>query len=319
MDYQQPAQNIGITDAASNIGNTMSTTAEQVKTGFNSAVSGFSTQAQTGMSASQSFLQSNTIIAKFAFLILILIGFLFLFALGINLMQYFFSAPTNPYLIYGMIEGNVGTTIPSDPKQSNAVIINRSNNESKGLEFTWSYWIYINDLANTATTYQHVFNKGDVSFDATGVSKVNNGPGVYLTKTKAIANNSESATLHIIMDTSTQTNNTIDIDNIPLRKWVHVAMRMQNTIFDIYVNGIISNRLMLQDVPKQNYNDVNIGKNGGFPGKLSNLRYYTHALNAFDINNIVSSGPNTNQSSLSGATASGYSGYLSNIWYSNKM
>jgi len=96
-------------------------------------------------------------------------------------------------------------------------------------------------------------------------------------------------------------------------------MRMQNTIFDIYVNGIISNRLMLQDVPKQNYNDVNIGKNGGFPGKLSNLRYYTHALNAFDINNIVSSGPNTNQSSLSGATASGYSGYLSNIWYSNKM
>lgn len=318
MDYQQPAQNIGIPDAASNVGNSISSAAEQAKTGFNSAVSGFSSQTQAGMSASQSFLQSNTIIAKFAFLILILIGFLFLFALGVNLMQYFFSAPTNPYVIYGMVDGNVSATIPSDPKQSNAVLINRSNNESKGLEFTWSYWMYINDLANTATTYQHIFNKGDVSFDATGVSKVNNGPGVYLKKS-GTTNNSESATLHIIMDTSSQTNNNIDIDNIPLRKWVHVAMRMQNTTFDIYVNGIVSNRLVLQDVPKQNYNDVNIGKNGGFVGKLSNLRYYTHALNAFEINNIVSSGPNTSQSSLSGATTSGDSTYLSNIWYSNKM
>ena len=140
MNFQQQPpsnQTLQIPSTLKNVGENIGNTFEQAKAGFNTSVSGFSDQAQAGANASQAFLQSNTIIAKFAFLMLIIIGFFFLLALGVSLIQYFLSPPTNPYLIKGMIDGNVSKIIPGDPTQSNSVLINRSNNESKGLEFTW--------------------------------------------------------------------------------------------------------------------------------------------------------------------------------------
>jgi hypothetical protein len=67
-------------------------------------------------------------------------------------------------------------------------------------------------------------------------------------------------------------------------------MRVENTM-DVYVNGTITSRTKFTAVPKQNYNDVQICQNGGFEGNLSNLRYFSHALSAFEINNIVKGGP----------------------------
>lgn len=317
MNFQQPpVQQLQVPAAVSNIGNNIGNALDQAKTGFNSSVSGFSEQAQTGVNASQEFLQSNTIVAKFVFIILIIIAFLFLLALGINILQYFVNPPTNPYLFKGSVSGTADLTIPSDPKQEKSVQINRSNNESKGLEFTWSYWLYINDLdvlSNNAKPCQHIFNKGDTNY-VDGIASVNNGPGVYLVKPATDKPN--SATLRIIMDTAeaNANANTIDIDNCPIKKWFHVAMRMQNTIFDVYVNGTIVNRLIMTGIPKQNYNDVNVGKNGGFNGKISNLRYYSHSLNTFEINNIIYSGPDTSTIDSALNTTNNYS-YLSSSWY----
>jgi hypothetical protein len=62
-------------------------------------------------------------------------------------------------------------------------------------------------------------------------------------------------------------------------------MRVENTLMDVYVNGTITSTKFTA-VPKQNYNDVQICQNGGFEGNLSNLRF-SHALSAFEINNIV--------------------------------
>jgi hypothetical protein len=160
--------------------------------------------------------------------------------------------------------------------------------------------------------YQHIFNKGDNTYNInTNLSSVNNGPGVYL----GPANN----TLHIVMDTvkADDVNTVIDISNVPIRKWVNVAIRMENTILDVYVNGIISSRLVLNNVPKQNYNDVFVCQNGGFSGKLSNLRYSAYAMNVFEINNMVLRGPNLKVTDNTNSN-SGYT-YLSTSWYSNKL
>ena len=51
----------------------------------------FSTEAAVGVGATTGFLYSNTIIAKFAFIILVLIVFLFLMNLGISIINYFSS------------------------------------------------------------------------------------------------------------------------------------------------------------------------------------------------------------------------------------
>jgi len=289
---------------------------ESLKSSVSNTFNEFSKQAEVGSAATTQYLSSNTAVAKFAFLILVLIVFVFLIGLGISLISYFTLPNANPYVISGMIDGASPITISQDPKKDKNIPILRSNNQQTGLEFTWSVWLFINDLGNDTVKYQHIFNKGDNNFDpVSNLSMINNAPGLYLSP----ANNQ----LHVIMDTvnSADSNTVIDISNIPIRKWVHVAIRIQNTILDVYVNGTISGRLIMQNVPKQNYNDVNICQNGGFSGKLADLRYFSRALNVFDINSIIAWGPNTNTSAIAtlDQKLKGSYGYLSNMWYNSRL
>ena len=231
--------------------------------------------------------------------------------LGISIINYFTTPSKSPFIINGMIDGSVQMIVTQDPKNSESKTIYRSNNESEGLEFTWSTWIYINDLGKDSNKYQHVFSKGDGDFDpVTNISSVNNAPGMYISPM--------TNKLHIIMDTADKndTNTVINVDNIPLKKWVHVAIRAMNTKIDVYVNGIIASRLELVNTPKQNYGNIYIGQNGGFIGKLSALRYYDRALNVFEINKIVSSGPNL--TTINDTNIPNSFSYLSNYWYASK-
>ena len=311
MNNFQPiqAQQIQIPESVKsgfeNVGNSFN----NVKSSITESINQFSNSATAGEGASSSFLSSNTVIAKIAFLIMVLIVFMFLVNLGIILIGYFLTPANDPYIIKGMIDGTNSKVVLQDPKSKDTILIKRSNNQTSGIEFTWSFWLYLNDLGNENNKYQHVFNKGDNNFDKiTSISTINNSPGVYI----GPKNNS----LMIIMDTvnATDTNNTIDIENIPIRKWVHIGIRIKNTILDVYVNGIVSNRIVLINVPKQNFNNINICQNGGFNGKLSNLRYYSRALNVFEINAIVLYGPNLSIADTSSLQSKDFN-YLSRHWY----
>lgn len=284
---------------------------DNVKGSLTNTFDDFSNQASAGVGATTEFLTSNTIIAKFAFILLILVVFLILFNLGLAIIGYFTEPPQDPYLVNGMIDGTFSKVVKQDPKQSNSIQIFRSNDQSKGMEFTWSTWIYLNNLGTKDGQYQHIFSKGDGNFDTDkNLSKVNNAPGLYV--------NPMNNSLHIKMDTvaSDDSNTTIDIDNIPIKKWVHIALRLQNTVLDVYINGVIVNRLLLKNTPKQNYGDVYICQNQGFSGQLSNLRYYSRALNVFEINSVVSAGPNLKVAD--DARPTGGFKYLSSQWYSSK-
>jgi hypothetical protein len=217
-----------------------------------------------------------------------------------------------------MINGQNGKTFTQDPTKGNvATIIKQSNNQLTGIEFTWSVWIYINDLGSNSTKYQFIFNKGDLNFGSNNKTQINNGPGLYISPS-----NGETAKLHVIMDTSDTkgVDNYINIDRIPMRKWVNVVIRLENTTVDVYINGTISGRLNLPLVPKQNYNDINVCQGGGFVGNLSDLRYFNHALSVIEINNIVYWGPNTSASTdgVDAGTTGGFN-YLSSLWYSTKL
>ena len=322
MNTFQPQSNssIEIPEGVQNIGNKISESVDSLSQSVSSSINSFSQQAETGVEASSGFLSSNTIIAKFAFLILVVIVFLFLLNLGILLVQYFISPSNSPYLVDGMIDGDSGLIIPQDPKQSGSILIRRSNNESSGIEFTWSTWIRIDKLPND-DEYKHVFHKGTNEFETTGdnfgISKLNNAPGLYIKRTEA-DKSADTATIKVVMSTTESGNNdSIEVDDIPLKKWVNVIIRMQNTTMDVYINGTVSGRLNLIQVPMQNYYDVNVCKNGGFTGKLSNLRYYDNALNIFQISKIVASGPNTNTATKE-KEITNYN-YLSTSWYTAKL
>jgi len=303
-----------VQQATESLGNSIN----DMKSSVNSSLSEFSNQASAGVGASASFLQSNTIIAKFAFIILVIVGFLFLMNLGVIILGYFLNPSDSPFIIRGLISGQTGKTFSQDPSVGNrAKIVKLSNNERTGIEFTWSVWLFIQDLGATGK-HQFIFNKGDLNFDSvTNITKVNNGPGLYI-----VPNTNGIATLKVIMNTANtnDTKSSIEIDSIPVRKWVNVIIRLENTMLDVYINGTISGRLNLPLVPKQNYNDINVCQGGGFNGNLSDLRYFNHALSIIEINNVVYWGPNTNTSADGvDATKSGGYNYLSSIWYSKKL
>jgi len=310
MNFQPNVPSTGVNygqAVAERFGSTVDNASNALSGTFNE----FSSQATAAAGATTDFLTANTIIAKFAFILLVLVVFLILFNLGVSIVGYFSEPSPDPYIINGMIDGNFSKVVPQDPKQTNAIPIYRSNDQSKGMEFTWSSWLYLSDLGKDAGKYQHVFSKGDGNIDSnTNLSTVNNGPGLYISPM--------DNKLHIIMNTvsSTDPNTTIDIDNIPIQKWFHVALRLQNTVLDVYINGVVVNRLLLNNTPKQNYGNVYVCQNGGFSGKLSNLRYYSRALNVFEINNIVSSGPNMKVAS--DMKPIGGFDYLSSQWYSSR-
>lgn len=321
MDTTNPPAKVNteITDAVGNaVGSgsqTISNVAASISDNVNNAtnyvkesISSFGDSELVGSSGS--FLESNTLIAKFAFLIFVLIIFMILLNLGVKIMGYFMKASNDPKLISGTMNGSNEVTIYQDPKNGDSIPILRSNNQNKGIEFTWSVWIYINDI-NKNTKYSHIFNKGNATFNDNGMASVNNGPGLYL--------DNESNNLVVVMNTVAVSNiqEKLEVKNIPLRKWINCIIRIENTALDVYINGGIAARTVLYDVPKQNYQNVNICKNTGFNGNLADLQYFDKSLSVFQINNIVSRGRNSkaaNENSSNDAT--GFPHYLSNLWYS---
>jgi hypothetical protein len=249
----------------------------------------FSSSSAT--SATKEFFESNSIVAKFAFLLLILVVFSVLLRLGIAIIGYFLGINDSPKLITGMIDAQQQLIIPQDPEDSTSITISRSTNATDGIEFTWSCWIYIKDLTVNSNQYRCVFYKGnDYNPNpnkkiGVGLNFPNNAPGLY------IAPNTND--LVVFMNTFKVINEQVTIKDIPLLKWVNVIIRCQNTTLDVYVNGSIAKSLQLHGVPKQNYGNVYVAPQGGFSGYISNLWYYNYALGTAEINQLVNDGPDT--------------------------
>ena len=300
---------------ASSISDNVSAATEQVS----NSLEGFGDAS--AVDAGSSFLNSNTLIAKFAFLLFVLIAFMFLLNLGVMIIGYFTKPSTNPMLVQGTLNGASSLIISQDPKNPASIPILRSNNQSGGMEFTWSVWIFINDITSSQTpSYSVIFNKGNGTFFADGplkgMASVNSGPGLYLDNQ---VSQDGRVGMVVVMNTVSSTNprETMTIQDVPLRKWFHCAIRLENVTLDAYINGTIANRLIMQDVPKQNFEDLHICTNGGFNGNISNLQYYSSALSVFQINNIVVWGRNATASDATASDdASGFPYYLSGLWYS---
>ena len=253
------------------------------------------------------FFESNSLVAKFAFLLVVIFAFIILLKFGISIVAYFMSPNQSPHLIDGMVDAKNALIFPQDPTSNNeTVTIYRSVNERDGLEFTWSVWIYINTLQYLQGQYKHIFYKGNSNLAETGLNFPNNAPGLYLAP--------DSNELVVMMNTFDVINEEIKIPNIPLNKWMNVIIRCQNKTLDVYINGTIARSLRLTSVPKQNYGNVYAGMNGGFDGYISNLWYYNYALGTAAIQNLASSGPNTKMIGSNGMNLKD-SNYLSLRWF----
>jgi hypothetical protein len=273
------------------------------------------------------FMDSNNFVAKISFLILILFICLIGYQLIVRLIVRMYSPKNDIILLDGTADASSMKTV-TQSSTSPSTLVMPSTNESNGIEFTWSVWIYINELS-TYTIYNTVFFKGN--FNPYGGQNTQrcgnlnietNAPGVYI----ITDSNKSSATLQVLMDTIQQpsafkvkdecvTSNPVNVPHIPFHTWVNIVIRCSGTTLDVYVNGIIANSVILNGIPKQNSGNIYITPNGGFNGYVSTLRYMNHSASNGEIQAIYQKGPNKKSidNNMSQFTKNNY---LSFDWYS---
>lgn len=263
------------------------------------------------VSGSTDFLESNSLVAKVVFILLILILFIFLLRSMIVVLHSLFGPDKNPILIDGIINGKKSLVISQDPRLESSKPLLRSDNQDGGIEFTYSTWLLIEDdnfHSFRPGQKKHIFHKGSHGINSTddsmrGMAYPNNSPGVYLHETEN--------KLIIVMNTFEKIKEEVVVPDIPIHKWINLIIRLENRNLDVYINGTIVARHELSSVPRQNTEKLYVNQGGGFSGLISALRYYNRAITTTEIQDIMSSGPNMS----SNQTLSIFPPYLSMRWF----
>lgn len=278
-------------------------------------------------SMTKEFMEANSAISKFVAVVLSILLFYILFNIGVAFLNRYFMPSNNPRVIDGLIDSNTQMIVSSNPNVLNSAPILRSVNESQGLEFTWDVWFFIKDVENLIKNknYSLLFSKGVASQGGNSRQLLtstndllNVCPGAYISYQ---GDTQGQAQLTVAMNTYTDPEigntgiETVMIQDIPLNKWVHLAIRVQSKSVDIYINGVLTQRHNLQTLPKQNYYDTYVGDPQGFNGFISSLNYYNHALNYDEIQADYVKGPNMTMKGTN--TKINYKDYLAMNWYYN--
>jgi len=259
----------------------------------------------------QEFFSANTAISHFVNFMLCLLLFIIILQVGSQYIMYLFGPQHNPYIINGMVDSNIQTVITANPNLRDSVPIYRSIDQPQGVEFSWNVWFFVNDSTVIKQENALIFSKGQNKLNQSflGVS-----PGLYLSKPM---NNTQKLTVAINTFDNSDNNimpyETIVIPDIPMKKWVCCTIRAQGTYIDVYINGVLTQRKILRNLPQQNYGDTYIGDAGGFKGYVSSLRYYSKAISYEEIQTLFASGPSLVM--LSGEAMPKSNDYLSMNWF----
>jgi hypothetical protein len=128
--------------------------------------------------------------------------------------------------------------------------IMKSNNQEQGLTFSYAGWVMINDFNYSSGI---IFNK-----NLCPLLSIDLNTNAFIIK----------------MDTFGMVES-IPINNIPAKKWIHFAIIVNQHVVDIYIDGVLHTHHVLAQLPRQNNSNVIVG---GFNGQLSRLSYYPYVL-----------------------------------------
>lgn len=262
--------------------------------GSNTSLFGSSTIA----AASQNTSIMGQLVFSGVLLIVLYVSFIFLEAI----YQYIHRMSMNrtPLLPDTNVMDDKSITIAQNPNDPRANTIAVSNNERTGIEFTYSFFLHVSPSCfRQEYGLLHLFHKGYSSqFPLLA-------PGVYL--------RSDTNTLRVYMNTYKTWNNYIEVQNLPIGKWVHVAIVCKDHALEIYVNGNLSKKMSFEGyAPYQNYQDIicfsqrritlrqsqtpSVDANGfdvfgAAKGMMSRLNYFSYALCYAEIQELYNEGP----------------------------
>ena len=186
-----------------------------------------------------------------------------------------YKRESSPWIIRGTRDASKRLVIRQDPSKSDSIQLRRSENQYGGLEFTYMWWMYINDSGDSDNKV--VFYKGDSAGETTYAPKVILEQG--------------NTVLTVLMNTFENEDNKVFVHNIPVKKWIHVVLSVRQRDIDVYVNGELSKRKVLHSIPKQNNGDLYISPNKGVNGNNSNFKYFNYFVTFKEIDQYLQLGP----------------------------
>ena len=185
-------------------------------------------------------------------------------------------------LLEGVRNGSKPLRIASNPNDINYIEMPRSYNEKDGTEFTYNIWFVINK-ANTGGEWSHLFHKGSPN------GYPLRAPGAWI----------KGNTLKISMNTVEQIDNSVDIKNIPVKKWCMLTITLRGHILEIFLNGYLKETIDFgTKIPRLNDESVYFTHWGGFKGYIANANYFNYAVDGSEIRNLFQDGPATDGCSV---------------------
>lgn len=210
---------------------------------------------------------TNSVITIFLVVVIVIIITYLFVRLGFSVQNY---QNDSPYIVEETITGTTAVSYPGSK-------LLRSYDQKYGLEFSYTFWIYIDENTFNSNKWHHVFHKGNSSAFPL------QAPGVWI-----YPNENKMA---INMNTYNQVKVSCDIGNIPMNKWICMALVLVGQNLEVYVNAKLKKRCDLGGIPMQNFGDLYACKWGGFNGFLSKFRYYSYAIPFFMIEKVFTDGP----------------------------
>lgn len=81
------------------------------------------------------------------------------------------------------------------------------------------------------------------------------------------------------------------VENIPLQRWFHVVIVVNETTVEVYIDGKLYKTVILHSFVKTNSLPLYVNLDGGYDGLINELRYYPYPLKYIDIYNMYARGP----------------------------
>jgi len=244
-------------------------------------------------------LNSNPLVGKIILLVII-------FAVTISVMvlvnklvlKALLSKNDSPMILEASKNAKNSVIISQDPSNESSVMLYRSDNKN-GVQFTYSFWFVIENMEYKFGDWKHVFHKGNKT------SHPNRAPGVFI--------HPDKNSVRVYMNTMENILEYVDIDNVPVRRWVHMVISLNHKYLDIYVNGKLKKRHEFTSTPKQNFGDLWINLFGGFEGYLCKMQYFRRALEYQEVEKITMEGPSKASCNDSGDKPP----YMDDDWWYN--
>jgi hypothetical protein len=207
----------------------------------------------------------------------IIIGFI-IFLVIMWLYRYFFTDPTRTSLL---TMGSAETSVIKNYTQLTG------NAESS--DFTYTTWIYVKDWNYKMGKEKIIIQRKNISDEL--FPKISLGS----------SSNDLIINMHVFSDegsTTSQTESTTcTVKNIPLQKWTHITMTVNNRALDTYIDGKLVKTCILSGPPKiDGTANINIcppnigGGEAGFKGNVAKVRYYSRSLNPREVYELYREG-----------------------------